>query len=295
MSMDPLAIRALILRGALAIFSAFSLGLVPTCMRGGAKRADPSLAAALFALFAFGFAAPLPFYAGTVRAFLSINVKTLFLLLGCGFLTAFLWLCLFTALTGAGSAQVTPVFALWYLAYLVPAHFLFGAPLGVWKLCCMVLILLGTVLILSRASGGGKLWVVYALLALLGKTALSILEARLTNALDAGNLFASRALVACALLWIFVLLRGRQRSILDVGARAWVALPLGGAFLAASVWSDHFAAQMGDVSAFMPVSVLAYAVMLLSARIFSKEKLTGSMAFGMLLVLIGLFAIRMGL
>jgi uncharacterized membrane protein len=297
MNLDPLAIRNLLVWVALALGSTILLGGVPSWMRGAAKRADPSAAAALFALLlALSCVALLQFTGGIPRA-LMITPMQLFWIGICGFLSALCWLSLFTALTGGKVSKVMPVFLISQLLTLAASHFLFGAPMGLWKICCMVLMLLGIVFVESSVQQiQSQLWFLYALIALLAATGTQLLRRGfIGEAFDASIFEFWRAAFAMAFLWIFVFLRGKQKAMRYFSPRAWFGILFAAVFLAGSYAATHFASLRGDMSYLAPVGVLTSVFVMLFARIFQKEKQPGATVFGTLLVVLGQFGILMGL
>ena len=297
MVLDPLAIRSLLIWIALALGSAIFLGAAPSWMRCAAKRADPSLAAALFSLVFAGALVALGALSGSLAGVLKLSLMQILWLAACGLLSAITWLSLFTALTGGRVSRVIPVYLLYYAVSLTASHFLFGAPLGLWKICCIVVILLGIVLIESGAANpGSQLWFIYALLAALFGAALPLVkQAALGSAFDATLYQGGRAAFASVFLWIFVLVRNKEGTIKDISARGWAGVLLAGLSFAGSVACDYYASLRGDRSELAPIGVLAFLFVMLFARLFQKEKQPGSTVFGTLLVLLGQFGILMGL
>lgn len=297
MSLDPLAIRNLLIWGALALASTILLGGVPSWMRCAARRADPSAASAVFALLlVFCCIAQLHFSGGISRA-LAVNSMQLVWIGVCGLLSALAWLSLFTALTGGKVSKVMPVYLLSSLLTLLASHFLFGAPMGLWKICCMVLILLGIVFIESSTPQlQSQLWFIYALIAVFAATGSQLVRRGLIGeSFDAAVFEFWRASFAAALLWIFVFVRKKQRTLGDFSPRAWIGILFAAVFLAGSFVATHFASLRGDMSYLAPVGVLTSAFVMLFARMFQKEKQPGASVFGTLLVILGQFGILMGL
>ena len=297
MDLDPLAIRNLLIWVALAVCNTILLGGVPSWMRGGAKSADPSAAAAVFALVLTAAGAALLYFCGGLESLLSLSTLQIVWLGVCGLLSALTWLSLFTALTGGRVSKVIPVFLLSSLLTLVASHFLFGAPMGLWKICCMILVLLGIVFIESKTQQlQSQLWFVYALIAVAAATGLQLVQKGLLGeAFDEKVLLLGRAAFAAVFLWIFVLLRGKQKMLAYVQARAWISLFFAAVFFAGSYAATYFASRRGEMSALAPVSILSFFFAMLFARMFQKEKQPGSVVFGTLLVLLGQFGILMGL
>ncbi len=297
MDIDPLAIRNLLIWIALALASTILLGGVPSWIRSAAKRADPSAAAALFALFLAVASAGFVFLTGGFAGLLALSVIQFVWIAGCGFLSALAWLSLFTALTGGKVSKVMPVYLISSLITLVVSHFLFGAPMGLWKICCMIVILLGIVFIESSSQQiQSQLWFLYALIALLATAGSQLLRrGMLGEAFDAQVFEFWRAASASVFLWVFVFLRKKQQTIKDFTPRAWFGVLFAAVFLAGSYAATYFASLRGDMSQLAPVGVLTSVFAMLFARLFQKEKQPGATVFGTLLVVLGQFGILMGL
>ena len=297
MDIDPLAIRNLLIWIALALASTILLGGVPSWIRSAAKRADPSAASALFALFLTVASAGYVFLTGGFAGLLALSVLQFVWIAVCGFLSALAWLSLFTALTGGKVSKVMPVYLVSSLVTLAVSHFLFGAPMGLWKICCMVLILLGIVFIESSSQQiQSQLWFLYAVIALLATAGSQLLRrGMLGEAFDAQVFEFWRAAFASVFLWIFVFLRKKQQTIKDFTPRAWFGVLFAAVFLAGSYAATYFASLRGDMSQLAPVGVLTSVFVMLFARIFQKEKQPGATVFGTLLVVLGQFGILMGL
>ena len=297
MDIDPLAIRNLLIWIALALASTILLGGVPSWIRSAAKRADPSAASALFALFLTVASAGYVFLTGGFAGLLALSVLQFVWIAVCGFLSALAWLSLFTALTGGKVSKVMPVYLVSSLVTLAVSHFLFGAPMGLWKICCMILILLGIVFIESSSQQiQSQLWFLYALIALLATAGSQLLRRGMLGETFNSQVFEFwRAAFASVFLWIFVFLRKKQQTIKDFTPRAWFGVLFAAVFLAGSYAATYFASLRGDMSQLAPVGVLTSVFVMLFARIFQKEKQPGATVFGTLLVVLGQFGILMGL
>ncbi len=297
MELDPLAIRNLLIWIALALGNTILLGATPNWMRCGAKRADPSAASALFALVLAGVLAVFLALTGGAGAFLTLSVKQYLTLAACGLLSALTWLSLFTAMTGGYVNKVIPVYLLGSVFTLTASHFLFGTPMGLWKICCIVVLLLGIVFIESSSKNlGGQLWFVYALIAALAYTGTALLRRGLLgDAFDETLFQAGRSAAASVFLWIFVFLRGKQNTLGDLSPRGWVGVSFAALSLAGSYACSYYASLRGDISELAPIGILTFAFVMLFSRMFQKEKHYGSTVFGTVLVLLGQFGILMGL
>lgn len=296
MDLDPLAIRNLLIWIALAVAATMLYGAVPSWIRCAARRADPSAATALFALLLAAACVGVLFLENKTQEALALSQTELLWIALCGLVSALVWLSLFTALTGGLVSKAIPVYLIWYLITTVASHFLFGTELGLWKICCIVLILLGVVFIESRTQRlKTQLWFVYAVIAALAAAGLQLLrQGVLTEAVDDAVFHAGRAAFAAVFLWIFVLARGKQRTIALFSARAWIGIFLATVFLAGSYAVTYLASRRGEMSTLAPVKVLTIFFVMLFARMFQKEKQPGSAVFGTLLVMLGHFGILMG-
>ncbi len=169
--------------------------------------------------------------------------------------------------------------------------------MGLWKICCMILILLGVVFIESNTQQlQSQLWFVYALIAVFTATGLNLIQrGMLGEAFDPQVFLLGRAAFAAVFLWIFVFLRGKQKLLVYIQPRAWISIFLAAVFFAGSFAATYFASRRGEMSALAPIGILSFLFVMLFARMFQKEKQPGAAIFGTLLVLLGQFGILMGL
>ena len=297
MDLDPMAIRNLLIWVAFALLNTILLGGVPSWIRGTARRADPSAASAVFALlFTLACTGQLQISGGISRVVM-ITPMQLVWICACGFLSALTWLSLFTALTGGKVSKVMPVFLLSQLVTLAASHFLFGASMGLWKICCMVLVLLGIVFIESSSRQiQSQLWFLYALIAVFASVGSQLVRQGLVGETVDESVFQFwRAASATVFLWIFVFARKKHKTLGDFSPRAWFGVLFAAVFLAGSYTATYFASLHGEMSYLAPIGVLTSVFVMLFARMFQKEKQPGASVFGTLLVVLGQFGILMGL
>ncbi len=293
---DVLTTRVAIIWVALAVAAAVLKGMLTPLMRAGAKGSDPSIGAAYFAICLSIGCAAVAYLEGTLPALWALDNATLLRYALCGAISALLWLNVFTALTGGLASKVAPILNLSTVIVLAASHFLFGARIGLWRLCCMLLILLGTVLLLSRTKTlRGQYWFIYALLAMVFYSALSITKTLLLpDVQDDMPYHIVRASTAAVLLLLFALVRGKQRTLSSMPAASWVCIPLAAFVYAGSFACYYLSARYGDMSMLLPVTIVSFASMLLFSRIIVRERQPISAVFGGVLVMLGMFAILMG-
>ena len=297
MDLDPMAIRNLLIWVAFALLNTILLGGVPSWIRGAARRADPSAASAVFALLLTLACTGQLQISGGISRVVMITPMQLVWICACGFLSALTWLSLFTALTGGKVSKVMPVFLLSQLITLAGSHFLFGASMGLWKICCMVLVLLGIVFIESSSRQiQSQLWFLYALIAVFATVGSQLVRQGLVGETVDESVFQFwRAASATVFLWIFVFARKKHKTLCDFSPRAWFGVLFAAVFLAGSYTATYFASLRGEMSYLAPIGVLTSVFVMLFARLFQKEKQPGASVFGTLLVVLGQFGILMGL
>ena len=287
------------MRSGLPIIRASSMGCLAGRRASGTSTAglSPSAAAAMFALLLALSCAGLVYVSGGLVRLLTLNALQYVWIGVCALLSALSWLSLFTALTGGKVSKVMPVYLISSLLTLAASHFLFGAPMGLWKICCMILILLGIVFIESSTPQiQSQLWFVYALIAVFATTGSQLVQRGMLGETFDSAVFAFwRAAFAAVFLWIFVFARGKQKTLGDFSPRAWFGVLFAAVFLAGSWIMTHLASLRGDMSELAPIGVLTSVFVMLFARIFQKEKQPGASVFGILLVILGQFGILMGL
>lgn len=278
------------------LLSMLLLANVPSCMRGAARRNDPSLIGALFGTFLAVFCLGASFYTANPHDFLVTDKSILISFLIISSVTALHWLCLFTALSGVQASRVFPVERVSIIVLLLIESYQSGKNISLWGMCGIILFLLGTVLILSRGERlfSGR-WVFYAILALVLSVIRTILNPRITTSgLDETVQIGIRSIIASVLLWIFALVRKKYRTFSRMHTDSWVFLILAAFLFSLSLITGRFASRAGSFPVLEPVSVLGYGFMILATRIVNRDKLPGSCLFGTLLVMIGLFVLKMG-
>lgn len=294
---DVLATRGVVIWIALAAAAAVLKGMLTPLLRVGAKGCDPSVGAGYFALCLALCAAAVAYLDGTLFTLVALDNARLMRYALCGLISALTWLNLMTALTGGLSSKVAPIINVSTVLVLVASHFLLGTRLGLWRLCCMLLILLGTVLMLSRTKTlRGQYWFIYAVLALVFYTALSLVRTLLLpDVADTDMPYQIvRSATAALLLWIFAFVRGKQRTLQAMPAASWIGIPLS-ALAYAGGWACYYlSARYGAMDALRPVTILSFASMLLFSRVIAKERQPIGAIFGSILVMLGMFAILMG-
>lgn len=273
-----------------ACASALLCGLVPSFMKTGVRRAAPSVAAALYATVAFLFAFGAAAISGTLGSLLHIDNAALLNLALDGLLDALVWLCLFTALSTGGVNRVMPIHNLAAAGAIGLTALLSHGRVGVWRLCCIVLLLLGTVLMESRQrKERGYQWLLFSCLALAAAAAQIVYEARCLPDVPGSVQRLLATMVAMVLLWCLSAAGKSLNGIKKLQLEDWLFLLLAGVAAGLAGLCDTAAERMGDSSYLLPISCCAFPLMMLFARIFHKEKMPSAAVIGLLLAVFGMF------
>lgn len=207
-----------------------------------------------------------------------------------------MWLCLFTALSTGGVSRVTPIVNLAPAIAAVFGALLFGGQLGVWRLCCLVLLLLGTVLMESRQQKGrGCRWLLFSLLALLCAAGHTLAQERLLAGVAASVRTLMESLMAAVLLSLLALAGRSFQSLKKLRFDEILYLLLSGVATGLAALCDAAAARFGDTTYLLPIACCAFPLTLLFARLLHKEKIPASALLGLVFAVAGMFALLLEL
>ena len=277
---------------AYACASALLGGALPSFVKTGVRRTPPSVAAAIYATAVFLFSLGAAAISGTLGSVSGLDNATLVNLVLCGALRALVWLCLFAALSTGNVNRVMPVHNLAPALAIGASALLFDTAIGVWRLCCLVLLLLGTVLMESRQQKGrGYRWLLFACLALAGTAARDVLCARLLPNVPDSLQNLMEAFVAMLALWVLSAAGRTFGSLKKLQPESWLFLLLAGASTGVALLCDASAARLGDSTYLLPISCLAFPLMFLFARVIHKEKTAAAAVLGLLLAVFGMFGL----
>lgn len=281
-----------------AVVSALLTGLMPSFLKTGIKKAAPALGAALFSSVVLLFAAGVVAMEARAGEILEIGNEMLLYLVLSGALQGVVWLCLSAALIHGNVNRVIPITNLHVCGALGISVWLFHTMLSVWKLCCILLLLFGTLLLESRPDKGGNgKWALFAFLALFASAAKTLTDMLYLpeSVISVSVANAVRTAISTVLLWCAALLGKSLNSAKRITADGWIFLVLAGMAIGVAWLCDSRAALLGDSSYLLPISCTAFPVALLGARIFHKEEMPAGAMFGILLALAGMFGMLLEL
>jgi len=275
--------------------SALLIGLLPNFMKMGGRRAAPSVSSALFATVAFLFAVGQAVLYGTIDTVITLSNASFVNLLLSGVLRAAVCLCLFTALSTGGVNRVMPMYFLADGAAIVVLSLLSGGRLNIWRLCCIVILLLGIVLMESRQSKGrGYKWLLFSCLTMLLAAGKTLFDARYLPSAGSASLVVE-TLASMLVLWILAAVGKSLKGLGKLKMEDWLFLILAGMSIGLSWLCDGQVDRLGDSSYLLPIQLLSFPLMMLFARILQKERMPGAAVLGLVLAVLGQFGLQLGL
>ena len=275
----------------LAFSSALFAALATIFGKVGVKSIDSTVATALRTIVVLLCAWGMVLLVGSQGGIYTISRRSLIFLLLSGVATGASWLCYYRALQRGNVNQVAPIDKSSAILTMILAIVIFREPFTWLTIVAIVLILLGTLLMITRESGGvrrgGSGWLLYAVLSavfaalttILAKVGISGVESNLGTAIRTG--------VVLVMAWLMVCLTGKVRQVGKVTLRSAVFLVLSGAATGASWLCYYRALQQGLASVVVPIDKLSIVIVVLFARIFLGEKLSGKALGGLTLIVMG--------
>ena len=281
-----------------ACASSVLVGLMPSFLKLGAKKAAPALGAALMSLVVLLFAGGIVVLEDRVEALFQITNDTLLYLVLSGTLQGLFWMCLCTALIHGEVCRVIPLTNLASVGALGLSVLVFKTEVGLWKLCCILLILLGTLLIESRPeTRSNAKWAIFAFLALILSSAKSLTDTLYLQQTVIPESLANvvRTAVSTLVLFCFAVLGGAFSSAKKITVDGWIFLILAGMAVGLAWLCNSRAELLGDPNYLAPIACASFPIALLGGWMFHREKFPSGAMFGVLLALAGMFGMLLEL
>lgn len=130
-------------------------------------------------------------------------------------------------------------------------------------------------------------WLVYALIGAAAAAATSILGKVGVSAIPSNFAVLVRTVVVLAFVCVLVAVRGDVPTLSGIKTRDWVALGLSGLATGISWLAFYKALQMAPASWVVPIDKLSLALTVVLAALFLGEPVTGRVAVGVVLMVIG--------
>lgn len=135
------------------------------------------------------------------------------------------------------------------------------------------------------------MWVLFALLGALATGATAVLSKAGLQKVDSTLGFAIQAPIILVLTWLAVAVGGRATQLLDVPKSAWLVLVGSGVSSTIAYLCYFKAISLGDASRVGPVDRLSLVFTIVFAAMFLREKLTGPVIIGAVLMTVGALVI----
>lgn len=295
-----------------SIFSLLMMGLVMTLIRSGARRTAPVIGTLIFTGTVVLFSTLILFIRGEFPpGIFSHSRRDSLLLLGAALSAGITCLFLFRALATGPVVRTVPLVNLSFVVSQIAGFFFSSVPFTLFRAIYLVLILLGTVLMVSTDQRyRDPAFLVFAgLSGLFCATSTNLLALTCETVTRWSGVFA---VICGAFLFtlIFALLGRSYRSLRRMTLESTLfTLSAGvatGVSLLSGYYSDLFQYDLAKLSEeiasfFSTVDVIALLWLLLlpfsvlSARIFGRERSGGIYFFGLILALGGMFALTLNL
>jgi transporter family protein len=152
----------------------------------------------------------------------------------------------------------------------------------------------GAVCMSGRDLVGGDIpWLAYALLAAFAGAAVATLTKASLRAVDSDISLAVQSVLILLLSWGMVAARGRLGELKSIEPRAWGYLLAAGVVTGCSYLFLFRALKLGDASKVVPVDRLSLVFGIILAAVFLKEKVTGQVVCGAVLMSAGAVVIAL--
>lgn len=277
---------------AFAIGSALFAGLTAILAKCGIRTTDSTVATAIRTIVVLAFSWIMVFMMGSQGTIGSISGTTMAFLVLSGLCTGGSWLCYFKALQLGNVNKVVPIDKSSIVLTILLAFLLLHEPVGAWQIAGLVGIAVGTFMMIERrdvaaSAGGGRGWLVYAVLSAVFASLTSILGKVGIEGVESNLGTAIRTVVVLVMAWAMVFVTGKQGSLRTIDRRELGFIVLSGLATGASWLCFYRALQDGPASLVVPIDKLSILVSVAFAWVAFGERLTLRSGAGLALIVIG--------
>ena len=278
--------------------SAFFAGITSILAKCGISKTDSDVATAIRTIVVLVFSWILVLLTGTISGITDISGKTLLFLVLSGIATGASWLCYFKALQIGDVNKVVPIDKSSTILTILLACILFHEGLSLFKLVCVCLIGLGTMLMMNRkedvkSNSLDKSWLIYAILSAVFASLTSILGKIGISGIDSNLGTAIRTSVVLVMVWLMVFVKNKQSQIKEVDRKELLFIILSGFATGGSWLCFYRALQDGPASVVVPIDKLSILVTIIFSRVVFHEKLSKKALLGLILITVGTVTMTM--
>ncbi len=272
--------------------SAFFAGITSVLAKCGISKTDSDVATAIRTIVVLVFSWVMTLITGTLSGITEISEKTLLFLVLSGIATGASWLCYFKALQIGDVNKVVPIDKSSTILTILLACIFFHEGLSLFKLVCVCLIGLGTMLMINRkedvkSNSLDKSWLIYAILSAVFASLTSILGKIGISGIDSNLGTAIRTSVVLVMAWLMVFVKNKQSEIKSIDHKELLFITLSGFATGASWLCFYRALQEGPTSVVVPIDKLSILVTIIFSRVVFHEKLSRKALLGLILITVG--------
>lgn len=278
--------------------SAFFAGITSVLAKCGISKTDSDVATAIRTIVVLVFSWVMTLITGTLSGITEISEKTLLFLVLSGIATGASWLCYFKALQIGDVNKVVPIDKSSTILTILLACIFFHEGLSLFKLVCVCLIGLGTMLMMNRkedvkSNSLDKSWLIYAILSAVFASLTSILGKIGISGIDSNLGTAIRTSVVLVMAWLMVFVKNKQSEIISIDIKELLFIVLSGFATGASWLCFYRALQDGPASIVVPIDKLSILVTIGFSRVVFHEKLSRKALLGLILITVGTVTMTM--
>lgn len=278
--------------------SAFFAGITSILAKCGISKTDSDVATAIRTIVVLVFSWILVLLTRTISGITVISGKTLLFLVLSGIATGASWLCYFKALQIGDVNKVVPIDKSSTILTILLACIFFHEGLSLFKLVCVCLIGLGTMLMMNRkedveSNTSDKSWLMYAILSAVFASLTSILGKIGISGIDSNLGTAIRTSVVLVMAWLMVFVKNKQSEIKSIDHQELLFIILSGFATGASWLCFYRALQDGLASIVVPIDKLSILVTIIFSRVVFHEKLSRKALLGLILITVGTVTMTM--
>lgn len=278
--------------------SAFFAGITSILAKCGISKTDSDVATAIRTIVVLVFSWILVLLTRTISGITVISGKTLLFLVLSGIATGASWLCYFKALQIGDVNKVVPIDKSSTILTILLACIFFHEGLSLFKLVCVCLIGLGTMLMINRkedvkSNSLDKSWLIYAILSAVFASLTSILGKIGISGIDSNLGTAIRTSVVLVMAWLMVFVKNKQSEIISIDIKELLFIILSGFATGASWLCFYRALQEGPTSVVVPIDKLSILVTIFFSRVVFHEKLSRKALLGLILITVGTVTMTM--
>ena len=278
--------------------SAFFAGITSILAKCGISKTDSDVATAIRTIVVLVFSWILVLLTRTISGITVISGKTLLFLVLSGIATGASWLCYFKALQIGDVNKVVPIDKSSTILTILLACIFFHEGLSLFKLVCVCLIGLGTMLMINRkedvkSNSLDKSWLIYAILSAVFASLTSILGKIGISGIDSNLGTAIRTSVVLVMAWLMVFVKNKQSQIKEVDRKELLFIILSGFATGGSWLCFYRALQEGPTSVVVPIDKLSILVTIIFSRVVFHEKLSKKALLGLILITVGTVTMTM--